>query len=147
MIISDLMTKEVISVKKDTPIVEIAKTLSDKRIHAVPVVDEHQKVIGIITETDFFSKDPSNFTYLPTLIDFVKSGRIRDTEDDGAVKAVVNATANDIMTSPCITIYKDSEAQEFLKLVNQHKFNTIPVVDNYGVLVGIITVVDVLKLL
>jgi len=72
MKINEIMTKDVICVKEDTPILEIAEIVSEKKIHGVPVVDENDKVVGIITETDFFTKDSSNMVYMPSMIDFIK---------------------------------------------------------------------------
>jgi CBS domain-containing protein len=148
MIIGDIMTKNVLTVNEDTPIPEVAEIISRERIHAVPVVDQEGRVSGIITESDFFSKSQSNSTYLPTLIDFLKSGKIKDSEGEAsAIRAVVNATAKDIMTSPCVTLNDQTDAQEFIRVVREKGFNTIPVTHVSGKLVGIVTVADMLKFL
>ena len=56
MKISEIMTSEVITVGEYMPVTEVAKIVSENKIHAVPVVDSENKVLGIITETDFFTK-------------------------------------------------------------------------------------------
>ncbi len=52
--ISDVMTKDVITVHEDTPLEETARIMVDNKIGGLPVVDDANAVIGIITETDIF---------------------------------------------------------------------------------------------
>ena len=82
MKIKEIMTKEVMSVKEEAPISEIAEIMSKNKIHALPVVDDENKVLGIITETDFFTKDSSNMVYMPSLIDFINKGKIKYGEEE-----------------------------------------------------------------
>lgn len=52
----DIMTREVVTVTPDTPVEELAKVLTDRRISGVPVVDEAGNVVGIATEADILAK-------------------------------------------------------------------------------------------
>jgi acetoin utilization protein AcuB len=52
--VSDVMTKQVITVQEDTPIEEAARIMVDNKIGGLPVVNETSAVVGIITETDIF---------------------------------------------------------------------------------------------
>lgn len=52
--VQDVMTKKVITVKEDTPIEDAARIMVDNKIGGLPVVDEDDAVVGIITETDIF---------------------------------------------------------------------------------------------
>ncbi len=148
MKVSEIMTKDVISVKEDTPISEIAEIMSEKKIHAVPVVNNENKVLGIITETDFFTKDSSNVAYMPSVIDFFKKGKINYTEDErDVIHAIVNAKAKNIMTTKCEKVSPNLDVKEFVKLIKERSFTSYPVVDSDDFLVGIITISDVIKLL
>lgn len=148
MKISEIMTKKVLSANEDTPILEIAELVSRERIHAVPVVNSEHEVLGIITESDFFIKDSAHLVYVPTFVDFMKTGRINEEHDaNGPMKAFLNAKAKDIMTAPCLTINEETDAQEFIKIVKEKGYNSIPVVDFSGKLAGIVTVADILKLM
>ena len=60
MLIKDIMTQDVITVSKETPLKEAAGLLAKFRVHGLPVVDGNKKVVGIVTESDFFTKDASN---------------------------------------------------------------------------------------
>ena len=66
MEVSEIMTLEVFTVGKDTPLKDAAGLLAKFRIHAMPVVDGQNKVVGIISESDFFTKDSSNIYRLGT---------------------------------------------------------------------------------
>lgn len=146
MKVSDIMTVEVINVKKITPLKEAAGFLAKLRIHGMPVVDDENKVIGIITESDFFTKDSSNI-YLPTFLDFIKNNPIDNKENiDGAGIEQVTRV-EDIMTAECKTVSPDLSLKELIFLFKETNFNTFPVTDSDKTLSGIVTVIDVIKLL
>ena len=148
MKIKEIMSTNVLSVKEDTPILEVAKTMSKNRIHAVPVVDSENKVLGIITETDFFTKDSSNLIYMSSLIDFACNGEAGcDVREKEAMQAVVHAQAKDIMSEKCKIMSPETDVQDFIKSIKETSFNSYPVADEQGGLVGIVTVADVIKLL
>ncbi len=54
--VKDVMTRDVITFREDTPVDEIASTLISKRITGAPVVADEGHVVGIVSETDVFSK-------------------------------------------------------------------------------------------
>jgi len=75
------MTKNVSFVSPDTKITDVAEIMFKNRFHGLPVLD-NDKIVGIITETDFFTKDAANL-YLPSYISFLKENKIAD--DFGSV--------------------------------------------------------------
>lgn len=148
MKISEIMTSDAISVDEEMPISEVAEIISGKQIHAVPVVSKENKVLGIITETDFFTKDSSNVVYMPSLIDFVQKGKLEFGEDEKeAMNAVLHAKAKDIMTPKCENVSPDMSVEDFIKMIKEKSFNSYPVTDENGFLLGIMTIADVIKLL
>ena len=148
MLIKDVMTKDVISVNVKTPIEEVANLLISHKIHGVPVVDGN-KPIGIITETDFFTKG-SLTVYLPEYISFLKKdspiGKILPIEKERMTK-LLETSAGDVMSSPCITINAVADVKEFFDMVKGGKLISVPVVDGEGFLVGIITLTDIIGLI
>lgn len=148
MIVKDFMTTEIFCVTRETPIGDVAKMLNQKKIHAVPVVKDKNKLIGIITETDFFTKNSSSI-YLPLYVEFLKK-----TEADNKIKVkneeveeLVNAAAKDVMTTDCITINENAEINELIKLVKEKRLHTIPVTNDNKELVGIVALSDLMQLL
>lgn len=148
MTIEEIMITDVVSVDENMPITQVAEIVSKKRIHGVPVVNKEGKVVGIITETDFFKKDSSNMLYIPQMIEFVKSGKMKDADEkDETIAALVQGKAKDIMTKDCITIRPETSIEELILLVKSNGFNTFPVVNENGILLGIITVFDMIKMI
>lgn len=150
MNVSSLMTEEVISAKPDDGIVGLSRMMNEKRIHALPVLDDEGKVLGIITESDFFTKESSNLAYLPTLIDFLREGKIREKQiEEGAESVIINAKAKDIMTVPCRVLSRDDNVEDFIQIVKNTGIISVPVVDSIANnrMVGIMTVADLMKIM
>jgi CBS domain-containing membrane protein len=146
MTVSDIMTKEVISIQKETQLAEAAGILAKFRIHGLPVVDEEKKVLGIITESDFFTKDSSNI-YLPTFLDFIRNGDIDNPRSSDSQEIEKKSKIKDIMTEGCLTVRPETEIEKLIAIFKEKNFNSVPVTDEQGVLVGIVTVMDIIRLL
>lgn len=146
--VRDVMTREVFSVNPDMGIVEIADLMFKNRIHGVPVVEDG-KVAGIVTETDFFTKDAS-VLFLPAYINFLKENPARKDlppEKRDEINSLINAKARDIMTASCVTIFQDMRIKDLLAFFRTTNFISLPVTDENEKLVGIITLSDILGLL
>lgn len=146
MNVSDIMTKEVITVNKDTSLKEAAGLLAKFRIHGFPVVDENNKVLGIVTESDFFTKDSSNI-FLPTFLDFISGKKPETLGDAESAELEKKTSIRDIMTADCLTIPSDLPVQKLIEYFKEKNFNSLPVVDGQGILIGIVSIMDVIRLL
>jgi len=149
MQIQDIMTKKVISVSPEMKMCEVAEILTSNRIHGVPVV-ENQKIVGIVTETDFFTKESSLDFHLPSYIKFIENSKLAEKlpeDKESELEKLMSATARDIMTSDCV-IFKTTDSIEdlfdFFKKTNHH---TVPVIDEREFLVGVVTLSDLIKML
>lgn len=149
MQIKDIMTEKVISVPPEMKMCEVAKILTANRIHGVPVV-ENQKIVGIVTETDFFTKESSLDFHLPSYIKFIENSKLADKlpeDKESELEKLTNAAAKDIMTNNCVT-FKTTDGIEalfdFFKKTNHH---TVPVIDENEKLVGVVTLSDLIKML
>jgi CBS domain-containing protein len=146
--VKDIMVKEVISVKPETKIIEAAQLISKYRIHGIPVV-EKGKIVGIITETDFFVKDQPDI-YLPSYIEFLNKAEFASKipfTKRSTINKLLKAKAKDIMTTDCFTVMPDMEVKELLKLIIAKHYFTIPVADKDGKIVGIVTQNDILNII
>lgn len=146
MTVSDIMTTETIVVKEDTTLKEAAGLLAKFHIHGMPVVDEDKKVVGIITESDFFMKDSSNI-YLPTFLDFISREQDRGSKLSSSKDIEIISKVKDVMTADCTTVKPELPLKELINLIKEKNFKTLPVTDNEGTLVGVVTVFDIIKLL
>lgn len=146
MLIKEVMTRDVIKVGMDDTVEEVARLLINNRIHGIPVV-EGDVVVGIITETDFFTKGSVN-VYLPEYISFIKKDKLTGSlsaEERKRMELLTDTRIGDIMSYPCVTIKENSRVVDFLELVKTGKYITVPVVDENDKLTGIITLSDIMN--
>jgi len=148
MIIKDIMASPVITVNKEDSVIDVAQILNKNEIHAVPVL-EGKIPIGIVTESDFFTKGSVNI-YLPSYIEMIKNGGMMSkvtSQEKESMEKLLEAKTKDIMSFPCITINQNAEVEEFMSMIREKSLSSIPVVDDGGNLVGIITLCDIIHLI
>lgn len=142
----DIMTREVITVKEDTPISEVARIMGEKHISGVPVLSEKQALIGIVCESDII--DQSKQLHLPTVINlmgsivFLESSKKMEKE----LKKMAGMTCREIMSAPVKTISPDSPLEAIVTLMAENRIHSIPVVEG-GTLVGIVGKKDIVRAL
>ena len=140
--VQDVMTRPAISVRPETPLKHVARLLVGHRISGLPVVDEDDHVIGVVSEADFLVKeqDPDLLVRRPLVRILGKSKATR------AQIAKVNApTAGAAMTTPAVTILPTRRIAEAAAGMTTNRINRLPVVDESGRLLGIVTRADLLR--
>lgn len=139
----DIMTKDVITVKTDTTIEELARTLMKNQISGVPVVDDKGKVVGVVTENDLISKNSR--LHIPTILRlfdaYIPLGTSRLETD---IKRMTATTVNDICSKEVITIDSEASLEYIATLITERKIHLLPVLKE-GKLVGIIGKKDLIK--
>lgn len=145
--VRDIMTREVVSVRLKTPLTEAAKILAEHDFDGVPVVDEAETLIGILTEYDLISKGSA--VHIPTLQMIIKQLPVLPKDmsafrDD--VKAVAALTVRDVMNDDPLTLPESATFEDaVMAFRDHHRVNPIPIVDQNRRVVGIITRFDILK--
>ncbi|MFI7542531.1 CBS domain-containing protein [Actinoplanes sp. NPDC049599] len=135
--VNDVMTTAVVTVSQDTPYRGVVDLLVSNRFSAVPVVDEFQRVIGVVSEADLLRKIEYAGAAAPRLFD----GRRRRGE---RVKATAR-TAADLMSTPPVTVLTNTSIPAAARLLDGEGVKRLPVVDDLGRLVGIVSRGDLLK--
>lgn len=143
-IASQIMTKNVITVTKETPIRELAQILLEKGINGVPVVDEQGAVIGVVCESDLVEYNkplhiPTVFFILDSIIPIENPWRLHQD-----FKRISATTVGDIYSHPATCVQSDADVSEVARIMSENKYYTIPVIEE-GKLVGIIGKVDIVK--
>lgn len=138
----DIMTQNIISVSPDNKVAEVAEILFQHGFHGLPVV-ENGKIVGIITENDFFIKD-HGITFLPSYLSCLNEEGAADSASIEKKKELMNLEARDIMTKDVVTVSLDMEVSDLLEFIKKTRFNTLPVVDEYKNILGVVTLVDVI---
>lgn len=141
---SDIMTTDVITVKKDTSLKDLAKLLYENHINGVPVVDDDGLLIGIICESDLIRKDKK--LHIPTVVAifdwvlYLESPKKIEKEIQR-----INATkVEDLYTKKVVTVDEKTPIDEIATIMEQKKIYTIPVMDGDR-LVGVIGKADLLR--
>lgn len=134
--VSDVMTTQVVTVTKATRYQEIVRLMTEYKVNLVPVVTADDRVIGVVDEADLLRKQERNFGRLGTGLP-VHTRRQR-------AKARAH-TAAELMTSPAITIYPHAPLGTAARLMNSHNIRRLPVVDDKGKLIGIVSLRDLLS--
>ena len=133
--VKDVMTTRVIWVRKDTPFRDLAAALRKHRVSAFPVLGEEDKVIGVVSEADMLTKEALDGE------PGVFSGILhhRDAEKARGI------TAGDLMTAAVVAVAPEDTVERAARLMYSHKVKRLPVIDEHGHLVGIISRADVLS--
>jgi len=146
--VKDVMTKNVISVYPETTVLQAHETISSHRFSGLPVVDNGDHVIGIITQQDLLSRGSG--IHLPTLQKFFAELPVYKKDSKEFKKEIYELsrlTVKQIMNPDPLTISQNASLQEMVDMFREHsKINPIPVVDKDNKLVGIISRSDALKL-
>ncbi|GLQ31324.1 CBS domain-containing protein [Litoribrevibacter albus] len=130
MKVSDLMTPNVETVKMDTLLSDIWKIFKQHRFHHLPVVDEHNKLIGMISDRDV----------LYHISPRVESGNATVAEIE-----VLRKPAHQFMSRGPLTVYPNTSAARALRTIIEQSVSCLPVVDDEKNLLGILTWRDVIK--
>ncbi len=133
--VKDVMTTHVVAVRLNATYKEMAAKLRELRVSAFPVLDNDNRVIGVVSEADLLTKEALEYG-VPSLMGGILHGRER------AKAAAV--TAGDLMTKPVVTIGPRESVSHAARLMYSRKVKRLPVVDDDGRLVGIVTRADVL---
>lgn len=148
--VAEIMDREPATVSPDDDVRKVIGVLQTNDLPGVPVVDETRKVVGIITDSDLVISDEEADFHLPHYVNIM--GGIVFLEsmkhfEERARKAYA-ATASDMMSSDdLVTVGPDEPAEHAGRLISESKHNRLPVVDDEGRLVGVVTRVDVLAAL
>lgn len=128
MLVRDWMTVNVTTLGVNSSVLDAAEILREKNIRQFPVLDSHDKLVGIVSDRDIRDAMPSKF--IPG--DGMQGG------------GLYTLTAGDIMTLDPITIAADSSMDEVAEIIVKNKIGGLPVMDGPN-LKGIVTQQDVLR--
>jgi len=136
--VRDVMTTDVVTVDRITPFKEIVTLMLEHKVSAVPVLTMGRHVAGIVSEGDLLAiedkRERESQAHPGGLLHF----RNVDKKHWGR-------TADELMTSPAITIHPDATLPAAARLMNSHHLKRLPVVDPDGTLIGIASRCDLLS--
>lgn len=143
MKIGALMVDDVVKAEYGTPFKEVARLLGEHRISGLPVVDEDEMVIGVISETDLMVRQAEGPAPDERGRPHWRS-RLHISKGNDPDKAHAR-TAGTLMSAPAITVRAESSIAEAARTMARRRIERLPVVDEEDRLVGIVTRRDLLQ--
>lgn len=141
----DIMTTEVIVAKQHDSIANVAKMLISEKIGGLPVVDEENKVVGIISETDIMKKE--KYIDAPRVINFLQGliflDDVKQMEED--MKKIAAYKVEDLMSKNIVKVHEDDKFDDVANIMIKKSINRVPVVDGENTLKGIICRYDIIR--
>jgi len=148
MKVSEIMTTEVMTVKRETSVNEVAQLMGAHDISGVPVVDDDHHVVGIITELDLIVRNTR--MEMPRFIEVLDWGKIpleRPGHAQERLQHMLGTRAADIMTEKVETIGPDAAVEDLAELMVKRRVNPVPVVDDNARLIGIVSRADLVDMM
>jgi len=136
--VSDVMTTAVVTVDRITPYQDIDRLLTRHRISGVPVLKMGREVVGVVSETDLLAAEDETRRQARMAASMGRRWHLRKQPH-------VRLTAGALMTSPAITIGPEATIPGAARLMNTHHISRLPVIDEKGKLIGIVSRRDLLS--
>ncbi|MFF6995519.1 CBS domain-containing protein [Streptomyces sp. NPDC008313] len=135
-VVSDVMTHTVVAVGRDASFKDVVELMQQWKVSALPVLAGENRVVGVVSEADlllkeeFRDRDPDRLTQWRRLPDLAKAGAL---------------TAGELMSAPPVTVHAGATLAEAARIMAQRQVKRLPVVDAHGVLEGVVSRADLLK--
>src|SRR5271165_4824600 len=140
---SDVMTRNIFSVRPDARVAEAIRTMLDKQISGLPVIDEAGRLVGILTEGDLLRRgETGTERQRPRWLEILMGpGRLA-----GEYVRTHGRKVDGIMTRDLVSVAPDTPLKEVVELMERHRIKRVPVLDG-DVPVGILSRADLLRAL
>ncbi|WP_317441793.1 CBS domain-containing protein [Streptomyces collinus] len=135
-VVDDVMTHRVVALRTGAAFKDIARTMREWGVSALPVLDDDGRVVGVVSEADLLPKEEYNEH------DLGRHGQAGDTADVHKADAV---TAGGLMSTPAVTVAPGVALARAARIMARTRVKRLPVVDREGFLKGIVSRSDLLK--
>lgn len=143
--VADVMSRDPITVKPQTPIKEAIKILAEQRISGLPVVDDAGSLVGVISETDLLWQEtgvepPVYIMFLDSVI-FLENPARHEQE----LHKALGQTVGEVMSTNPVTVQSAQPLRKAAKLMQEKSIRRLAVVNDQGKLIGILTPGDIVR--
>ncbi len=144
--VEEIMTKEVITAKENDSLLDVATVLKENKIAGVPVLNEQEEVVGVVSEADILKLLENFHWYTPifTAHDLIHifGEDLHDIQRD--IEKASEMKVKDVMSKNPETVPPDALIDDAARIMHSTGFNRLPVVDSNGKLVGIVARADII---
>jgi CBS domain-containing protein len=147
MLVTEIMTPNVLSVTTTTPLNEVARLMSSQRVSGLPVTDpDTSELVGIITELDMVERQ-EQFD-LPLYYRFLEGTFVVEEHDaEEKLQRILATTAGELMEHTVYSIREDATVVEVANLMIERKVSPVPVISFANEVIGIISRSDIVRLM
>ena len=140
--VSEFMSRDLTAARKKMPLTELVALFKEHKVRGLPVTDEDDRLLGVVTERDIFLKQkgvPFSLETVPTLL-----GQVVDKADINQVELCRQVTVEDVMRENVATVTESDTLEDVGMLMYEERRALVPVVDD-DKLVGVVRRIHVLK--
>lgn len=143
--VADVMSRDLIMVKPQTPIKEAIQILAERSISGLPVVDDAGKLVGVLSETDLLWQEtgvepPLYIMFLDSVIYLENPARY-----DQELHKALGQTVGEVMSTNPVTVKPDQPLRKAAKLMQEKSIRRLAVTDNEDKVIGILTTGDIVR--
>lgn len=140
----DIMNEKVVACLPETRIEDVVRTLAEHNISGMPVIDVHEKVIGIVSESDLLLAGELEPKRIKTaLFGFYI---LRESVMDRLAE-LRGVQVRDVMTRDVVTFGPEDSVPDIAKVLHDKRINRVPIVDEEKTLLGILSRADIIRAL
>jgi CBS-domain-containing membrane protein len=141
---ADIMSREIITVKPETGVRELAELLAIHRISGVPVTDEDGRLVGVVSQSDLVAQNknphvPRAVTLFDWVIYLESTNRL-----EAELEKIAGTTVKDIMSIEVVTVSSRASLEEVATIMTEKHVHTIPVIEKDR-LIGVIGKLDIVR--
>ncbi|MBU2549488.1 MAG: CBS domain-containing protein [Proteobacteria bacterium] len=142
--VTDVMSTDLITVRPDTSVRELAETLLTHKISGVPVLDDQGLLVGVVSQSDLIAQNkklhiPTAITIFDWVIYLEGNERLKDE-----MEKIAASDVGQIMTRKVITVTPEATIEDVATIMTEKKVHTIPVLKDER-LVGVIGKLDIVR--
>jgi CBS-domain-containing membrane protein len=140
----DIMTREVVTIRPEASVEELAKLLEERLIGGVPVLDQNGRLVGVVTQSDLVQR--SRNLELPPALNILDLHLFLEMPSHfkKRLERLLGDQVKDVMTGDPITVAPDTPVNEIASLMTAKGVHTLPVLEE-GKLVGIVGKLDLIR--
>jgi len=140
----EIMTRDVVTVRPETSLKELANKFVETRFGNIPVVDDAGGLVGIISETDLIEQQKP--LHIPTVMALFDGVFYLDSQKSfkEQVDRVTATTVGELCSRKLVTCSPETTVREIAALMSRHKVHLVPVVEA-GKMVGVVSRLDMIR--
>ncbi len=145
--VKECMSSDIVKAKRDTPLTEIIKFFKENKFHTLPVVDNDEKLIGIISLneiTSVFKPHPAEINKLLETVPFIDSVPEAELDIDCLTPGMgILVIADELLTKRYFSIEPDKTVSEAFSIMQENKTKLLMVLEKSR-LIGVISMFDII---